>query len=130
MAEHSNVEVVRRGYDAFSKGDFAALGDVFADDVVWHVAGPGPLAGDYEGRDAVYGLFAELMKQTDGNFRLDVHDVLANDDHAVALVTASGTRGGKSLESQNAHVFHMRDGRVSEYWAATTDPESELAFWS
>ena len=45
MAEHPNVEVQRRGYDAFSKADFAALNDVFADGIVWLVSGPGPLAG-------------------------------------------------------------------------------------
>jgi ketosteroid isomerase-like protein len=39
---------------AFGRGDLAALRDqFFADNIVWHVAGTGPLAGDYAGADRV-----------------------------------------------------------------------------
>lgn len=57
-------------------------------------------------------------------FRLEVHDVLANDDHAVALVTAFSSRGGESLEDRAAQVFHVKGGKISEFWGSTTDPEA------
>ena len=41
MTEHPNVELTRRGYDAFAKGDLAALSELLADDVTWHVRGVG-----------------------------------------------------------------------------------------
>ena len=53
MTEHSNVELTRRGYEAFAKGDLATLTELLADDVVWHVQGVGPLNGNYHGRDEV-----------------------------------------------------------------------------
>ncbi len=34
MAEHPNVARIRDGYAAFAKGDFAALNELFADDIV------------------------------------------------------------------------------------------------
>ena len=44
MTEHPNVELARRGYEAFAKGDLATLTELLADDVVWHVQGGGPLS--------------------------------------------------------------------------------------
>jgi len=130
MTEHPNVELSRRGYDAFAKGDLAALTELIADDVVWHVRGLGPLNGDYHGRDQVFGFFGQLAQETGGTFRLDVHDILANDEHSVALCTLSATRGGKSIQVQVANVSHNRDGQVTEFWGATADPEATLGFWA
>jgi uncharacterized protein len=130
MAEHPNVDLVRRGYEAFSKGDFAALNDIFSNEVTWHIPAPGPLAGTYRGRDEVFDLFARLVGETDGTFRLELHDVIANDEHAVALVTAFASRGGRSMQDRQANVFHVRDGKVTEFWNATTDPEASVEFWS
>jgi uncharacterized protein len=71
-----------------------------------------------------------LAQETAGTFRLDVHDVLANDEHAVALCTLSASRGTKSVETPVANVSHIRDGKVTEFWGATTDPQASIDFWS
>jgi uncharacterized protein len=130
VTEHPNVEQARRGYDAFSKGDMATLTELIADDVVWHARGVGPLSGDYHGRDQVFGFFGRLAQETGGTFRLDVHDILANDDHTVVLCTLSATRGGKSTEVPVVNVSHNRDGQITEFWGATTDPQASLDFWT
>ena len=65
MAEHPNVARIRDGYAAFAKGDFAALTDLLAEDLVWHQGGRSQLAGDYRGREAVFGYFAKLMEVTE-----------------------------------------------------------------
>src|SRR5215472_9233013 len=130
MTEHPNVELTRRGYDAFARGDLAALAGLIADDVTWHALGLGPLSGTYHGRDEVFGFFGRLAEETGGTFRLDVHDVLANDDHAVALCMLSASRGNKSVEFPVANVSHIRDGKVTEFWTATTDPQASIDFWT
>jgi ketosteroid isomerase-like protein len=130
MTEHPNVELTRRGYAAFAAGDLATMTELIADDVTWHVTGTGPLSGTYHGRDAVFGLFGRLAEETGGTFRLEVHDVLANDEHAVALCTLFATRAGKSLEVPVANVNHVRDGKVTEFWAATADPQASIDFWA
>ena len=38
---------------------------------------------------------------------------------AVLVLTAS--RGDRSVEIKETHVFHMRDGKVVEFWNASTD---------
>jgi uncharacterized protein len=121
MAGHPNVARIRDGYAAFAKGDFAVLNDLFAEDLHWHEPGRNQLAGDYRGRDAVYEFFGRLMEITEGTFNLDVHAILADDEHGVALVTSTASRGGRSATVNDAHVFHLRDGKVVEFWAASTD---------
>ncbi len=130
MTEHPNVELTRRGYAAFAAGDLATMTELIADDVTWHVTGAGPLTGTYHGRDEVFGFFARLAQETAGTFRLDIHDVLANDEHAIALCTLSATRGDKSLQVPVANVAHVRDGKVTEFWGATEDPQATIDFWA
>jgi len=122
MAEHPNVARIRDGYAAFAKGDFAVLNDLFAEDLLWHEPGRSQIAGDYRGREAVYGYFGRLMELTEGSFHLDLQAVFADDERGVALVVSSASRGGRSITVQDAHIFQLRDGKVVEFWNASTDP--------
>jgi ketosteroid isomerase-like protein len=122
MEEHPNIARLRRGYAAYATGDTDAIDDLLDDDITWHVPGRSPLAGDYEGKEEVYGFFLKLMELTEGTARLDVHDVLANDTHGVALLRNTATRNGRSHSSNLVHVFHFDDGKVTEFWSHPGDP--------
>jgi uncharacterized protein len=131
VTEHPNIEHARRGYAAFGSGDLATLSELIADDAVWHARGVGPLSGDYRGRDQVFGFFGRLAEETGGTFRLDVHDILANDEHTAVLATLTASRGGKSIEVPVVNVSHNDDnGRITEFWTSTTDPQAGLDFWA
>jgi ketosteroid isomerase-like protein len=132
MAEHPNIARLKKGYEAFAAGDMDTLRDLFVDDILWHVPGNNPLAGDYKGRDEVFGFFARIAQETGGNFRLELHDVLSNDEHAVALARVSGERAGKRLDGEpNVHVYHVNDeGKVTEFWGFSQDSSKVDEFWS
>jgi len=131
VTEHPNVERARRGYAAFGSGDLATLSELIADDAVWHAQGVGPLSGDYHGRDQIFGFFGRLAEETGGTFRLDVHDILANDEHTAVLATLTASRNGKSIEVPVVNVSHNDgNGRITEFWTSTTDPQAALDFWA
>ncbi len=130
MADHPNQELLRRGYAAYGAGDLDTVNALFADDIVWHVAGQSPIAGDYTGKEQVFGFFGKLQELSDGTSKIEVHDVLANDTHGVALVMESATRGGRSHEGVATHVYHITDGKVTEFWDAHPDQQAEDEFWS
>ena len=131
MADHPNVERMRKGYDAFGRGDLDYLrGEMFAEDVVFHVTGDNPLAGEYKGVDEVFGFFGRLMQESGGTFSLEIHDVLANDEHGVGLVRVTAEREGRRLDQNAAHVFHLRDGKVTENWTMPEDSGAVDEFWS
>lgn len=130
MTDHPNLVSARAGYEAFANGDMATLNDLLSDDIVWHSGGSNVLSGDYEGKEAVFGFFGRLAQETGGSFKNEIHDMLANDDHGVALVIQSATRGDKTLDGRSVHVFHMTDGKMTEFWAFPEDQGPFDAFWS
>lgn len=126
---HPNEELVRRGYEAFLSGDMATLNDLFADDIVWHAPGRNQLAGDYRGKEEVLATFAKVFELTGGTFKLEIHDVLANDTHAVVLAKATGEREGMKLDDNSVQVFHISDGKVTEQWLYPGDGYANDQFW-
>jgi uncharacterized protein len=126
---HPNAELMRKGYEAFANQDLEAISELFADDIVWHVAGDNSMSGDYRGKDEVFGLFMKIFEETGGTFSNELHDVLGSDDHAVALTRVSGQRDGKTLEGNGVHVLHITDGKATESWLLSTDQAAVDAFW-
>jgi ketosteroid isomerase-like protein len=106
-----NEDLLRQGYDAFGRGDMEWLNEHFADDIVWHVPGQNPFAGNHRGKEAVFALFAKQMELTDGSLRLEIHDVLANDEHGVALATVTATREGKCSRTGRHTCSTCGEGR-------------------
>jgi ketosteroid isomerase-like protein len=130
-AQHANVQQAKRAYEAFGTGDMATVSELMTDDIVWHVGGNNPLSGEYKGKDAVFGFFGQLMQLTGGSFKLEIHDILANDEHTVVLVHSSAERNGKKLDSKAVHVTHADpQGRVKEFWAFEEDSAAADAFFS
>lgn len=131
MGAQENVQRLRDGYAAFESGDFAAINDMLADDIVWHVPGDSPLSGDYKGKEEVFGYFGTLMQETGGTFKVEVQDILANDTRAVALQRISADRNGKHLDSYAANVFEMTaDGKAKEVTLMSTDTAAASDFFS
>lgn len=127
---HPNEKLVRDGLAAFASGDLEAMRKFLAPDVIWHSPGRNQLSGDYKGIDEVLGLFGRLFEITGGTFRLDVHDVLANDEHGIVLSTATAERGGKRLSNQAVQVLHIKDGKATESWLHPNDQYAADEFFS
>ena len=128
---HPNEGLVRAASAAFGRGDVAALRNQFLhNDVVWHIAGTGPLAGDYTGAAEVIGLLTKISQLAGGSVRPDLHDVLVSDDHTVALATIRAQRAGKRLRLNLVHVIHSKDGKATEIWTHSSDPAGAAHFWS
>lgn len=124
-----NLANTRRGYEAFANGDLATLTELFADDITWHVTAGSPLDGVYTGPEAVFGYFAQLAQETQGSLRIDIHDMLANEDHVTVLCNVTATRNGTTFSDQMVQVMHVRNGQVTECFTATCNPQRALEFW-
>ena len=120
--EHPNAVAYRRTADAFRARDSEALAQLIANDVIWHVPGNSPLAGEIHGIDALFEWFDRLHQVTNGTFGLREHDVLATDDHVVALSDMSSERDGRRVSVNVVSVMHFRDGRQLERWFHPSDP--------
>jgi uncharacterized protein len=116
-----NEEIARKAYRAFEEGDVQAVLDSLADDIVWHVPGKSQIAGTYKGKQQVMELFGKYMGLYDTQ-QTELHDVLANDQHTVALVTVTYKKGGRTLEMKANDITHPDgEGRTTEFWRFQED---------
>lgn len=128
---HPNEDLVRQANAAFGSGDLGALqGRYLAEDVAWHVAGRGPLAGDYRGAAQVIALFGKISELSGGTARFELHDVVADDNHTVSLATITARRAGRQCRDNLVHVMHVHDGKATEVWTHAADPFAAQEFWS
>ena len=124
-----NIEMARKGYAAFDKQDMETVMSLITDETVWHGGTRGPLAGDYKGTTQILEFFGTFAQLTQGTYKADIHDILANDEHTVVLGTSTITRNGKTRDDRFVDVVHPdSEGRVKEFWRLFEDQVGALEF--
>ena len=118
MSEQHNLEVVRKAYEAFGRGDIDGLLAQLDPNVEWRSPGPEdlPTAGQRRGHAAVQEFFQTLAGLVDIQ-RFEPRQFIAHDDTVVVIGddTARVKATGTVLESRFAHVFTVRDGKVVSF---------------
>ena len=110
-----NLDVIRRGYYAFGRGDINTLLESFDEQVSWVTPGPPELAtsGRRTGRQEVAEFFVSVNELFDIQ-RFEPKDFLAQGDRVVVVgsETARARSTGNVIELDWVHVFTMRNGKV------------------
>jgi len=116
-----HAATMRRTYELISAGDIAGFGDLVADGFVEHQGGPG-FAPDKEGMLD----FFRAMLAAFPDLRMEVEDLLADGDRAVARVRVTGTHRGSFMgipptgaagDIQLIDIMRFdADGLVCEHW--------------
>jgi ketosteroid isomerase-like protein len=127
-AEHPNAALVRRVFAAFRK-DAMAVSAAFARDIVWRVPGHTVMSGEYRGRREVVEFLRRTGLETDGTYKSHLHRVLADDEWAVAIYRATGSRNGIDLDVEQALVIRIAEGLLAEVTAVPLDSAFER-FWA
>jgi uncharacterized protein len=126
--EHPNAALVRRLFASFGK-DPLAVAAALARDIVWRVPGQTVMSGEYRGRREVVEFLRRTGLETGGTYHARLHTVLADDDWAVAIYRAMGTRNGFDLDIEQALVIRIADGALQDVTAVPLDSAFER-FWS
>jgi ketosteroid isomerase-like protein len=131
MPEHPNAVLIRRFYDARARDDREAMREILDEDIAWHDPYPPPHGGDLRGAEAVFrDIFDRASELTAGTTRMSLHDVLANDAHAVALVNWSATHKGRTMKGREVAVYHVRAGKITEAWFYPEDKSASDEFFA
>lgn len=131
MAEHPNAALVRKGYDAFTRGDMDTLRGLFASDCTHHVPGSHLLSGDYKGQDSMIGLYERLFAETAGTFSVELsHICVDGRGHAVSVHRYTAERGGRRIEQNGCLVFRIVGDRITDIDECQEDLDKESEFWA
>lgn len=108
----SNVDTARAAYDAFGRGDLAALQDDFAEDAVWVTSDELPLGGETRGREAIMANFAQIPNYW-SSFSVEPSEFIDAGDTVVVLGTQRAGNDNGSFESPFVHVMkYDGDGKL------------------
>lgn len=129
MPTADNLAAVKAYADAWQKGDAATLVGRYSDDFTLHYFGESPLAGDHVGKAAALGTLAKVQQLTNRKL-VEVHDVLAGEDHGAIMALERWEREGKSLDVRRVLLYHVRDGQLTECWIFDDNQRAVDEFWS
>ena len=130
MSEHPNASRLRALFAAFRAADLPAVLAIIAEGAVWHFPGrDGQLAGAHRGREAIIQFLLQVQSLTGGTFHLELLDVVANDQRAVALFRGHGQREGRTLDNPTCLHVRLEDGRAVEFWEFVWDLYAVDDFW-
>lgn len=131
MGSESNAAIVARAYEAFNTADMETLTALFDEDAAWHTPGRSPIAGDAEGREAVFAQFGRYGGETGGTFRAALERVYESEDgRVVGVHHNSAERDGRSLDTGCCLVVEVVDGRIRDGREHFFDLYNWDEFWS
>jgi uncharacterized protein len=129
MSEEANVRLIRELYDAFSRGDVAAVLNSLDPQAELSFEGPGaiPWAGNWHGREGWVKFFRTLGENAD-EITLQMEPFAAQGDNVVTAgrYRARVKRTGRRIDSPLVHLWTVRDGMVVKC-LELTDTAAEAA---
>lgn len=126
MNDHPHAARYRAAVEAFNAGDPSQVAEALADDVEWWEIGASePIRGK---QNLIDQMTSEMGRW---EIQASLHDVVSNDDHLIALMEATATRDGKTLEYRTAEIHHVDDeGRITARWAFSDDTAAIVDFFA
>jgi|SRR5215211_9463414 len=110
----SNVEALRPVYEEWARGNWAPRFDVYAEDMEWGWSDEFPgLAGVYHDPGSRSRRLLEWLSEWE-DWRCEAEEFVTNGEFVVVLAryTGQGKESGVTVDSEGAHVWRMRDGKV------------------
>jgi uncharacterized protein len=114
-----NVALLRKGYEAFAKGDVPTVLGLFDPKIEWNEAEHVTYwnGATLNGHQAVLNeVFSRIPHDFD-NFRLEIRRMVGAGDTVLveARYLATSKATGKPLDAQVAHVWDFRDGKAVKF---------------
>lgn len=124
------VELLTNVYRAFAAGDLNFVMSSLSEDSAWHVSGTNPVSGDYVGKQQVGAFLMKLVQLSSGTFRISPQYIMSDGNRCMSVLRYTAVRNGRELDISMVHVWHLRDGKLAEYWNYTKDQELLNDFWA
>jgi uncharacterized protein len=109
----TNTDALKRGYEAFNRGDVDGVMEIFSDNIEWE--GPNaegvPMSGTYRGKEEVARGFAQIAESWDP-FRVSPDEMVEQGDTVVVLshIEGSARTTGQDVKIPGVEVWRMSDG--------------------
>jgi ketosteroid isomerase-like protein len=126
-------DLVEHFYRAFLAADREALAKLVAPKAAWIVRLDTALSGAHVGPDGIAALRRQIDELTAGTWRPlreDSFDIATSQWHAVIMDRFLAERGERRLDSHEAVIVAVEEGRITRLFHYLHDPAAYEAFWS
>src|SRR5262249_28813366 len=134
MSADANIKTIQQVYEAFGRGDVAAILNAVTDDVDWAAettSTVAPRSGVRHGTDAVADFFAGFGSP------MEVEDITplsmaANDTDVLTVIRfrARSRSNGATASMDLHHFFRFRDGKIAFYRGTEDTAQTEAVLRS
>jgi lactoylglutathione lyase len=121
-------EIVEELFRRLEAGDYSAVDEFIAEDMVNHAAGP-----QRQGREGWKQILANIDNDL-GRCDLETHRVIAEGDQVAHHITLTGTHQDSTMPLfagvpvthkpviwTYIHIWRIADGKIAEHWACRDD---------
>jgi len=91
----------------YAGGSTASVVELLAEDIVWHVPGTSPIAGDHRGVQQVVDYFEKRRKLMNSTMRMHPGEVLSVGEAVAQFVEGSAVAGGERVSWQTIGVYRV-----------------------
>jgi ketosteroid isomerase-like protein len=121
-----NVELLKRGYEAFNRRDLHAVFDLLDPDIEFVTDERVPFAGTYRGHEEMRRLLRD-QEEVFGQLTMEPYEFFETGDRVVAFVRqrARGQASGAEVEITIGHLWTIRNGKAVR-WQGFPEREKAL----
>ena len=117
MSTESTLALLKEYHDAWERGDQEAGINFYADDVVVHMGGNGPLANTYHGRESFVRDWIGRVDAYTDSWEVEGNDLLlVGEDGVLLLVQETWSRGDNKVTTRRLGSYKFAGGKIVECW--------------
>lgn len=114
MTTYRNAQRLQDAYQAVAHADLRPMLSLLSDDATWTDSTLGPLADTYR-KDEVPQFFSKMRDVYDGTLRVEIRNIVANDDHGIVLTQESGAVDSEQVAWTSVHVYTFELGLATQF---------------
>jgi ketosteroid isomerase-like protein len=125
------AELHRRQGEMYAGGSVDSVVELLAGDIVWHVPGRSPIAGDHRGVEEVIAYFERRRKLANATMQMHPGEVISTGDAVAQFVEGSATLGGQRVSWQTFGIYRVDAEHrwIREVWLVPLDSDLFDRVW-
>lgn len=125
-------ELHRRQGEMYAGGSIDAVVELLAEDIVWHVPGVSPIAGEHRGIAQVVNYFDRRRRVASSTMQMRPGEVIAEGDAVAQFVEGTALLGSERVTWQTIGVYRIdiEHCRVCEVWLVPLDLDLFDRIWT
>jgi uncharacterized protein len=126
------AELHRRQAEMYAGGALDPVVELLAEDIIWHVPGASPIAGDHRGVRQVVDYFEKRRQLAEATMQMRLGAAIREGDAVAQFVEGSAILGDKQVSWQTIGIYRVDTSRhcIREVWLVPLDSELFDRVWS